>query len=69
MALRELIGRGTTYEREGKVFAWQFILPRKKKRFVEVKISSLRMVDSKGLTGTTNAEFDVTGTRKVGADE
>ena len=66
--IRKLVGRGSTYERAGKVFVWQFMLPQTKKRFVEKKIFKKYAVDSKAVTESQNSKFNVTDIQKVEGD-
>ena len=67
--LRELIGRGTTYQHAGKEFAWQFILPRTKIEFVKRKILKKYDVDSKGVTASRNAKNPIRDAQKVAPDK
>jgi len=66
--LKKLIGKGSVYERAGKVFAWQFILPRTKKGFVEKKIFKKYDVDSKGVTESRITKNTITDIQKVEVD-
>jgi hypothetical protein len=59
--LTELIGKGATYERAGTIYAWQFILPRTKRRFVELRITRKMDVDSKRVTAVSPSKFSITG--------
>ncbi len=60
--LKAMIGRGTTYERAGRAFAWQFIIPITKKRFVERKISRIGDIETKEVTPVENLKFPITAT-------
>jgi hypothetical protein len=39
--LRKMSGRLTTYERNGRVFAWQSIIPSDKLKFLELQIKKM----------------------------
>ena len=67
--LKEMIGTPTTYERAGRVFAWQFVLPKSRRGFIERKLSRKFHVDSKAVTGARNGEFDIADLRQGGVEE
>ena len=54
---RKLVWRLTTYERNGKVFAWQCCIPVEKLGFVEMQIKKNLSIENKQVTGEQKDKF------------
>jgi hypothetical protein len=57
--LRKLLGQGATYQRDGKAFAWQFVLPQHKRSYIKTKILKNKSVENKQVAEGHLAEFDI----------
>lgn len=55
--LKKLFGRLTTYERNGKVFAWQCRISNTKLKFVEMEIMKILGNKNQQVTATREAKF------------
>ncbi len=54
---KQLFKRLTTYERNGKVFAWQCCMPVEKLGFVEMQIKKYNDIENQQVTGADKGEF------------
>lgn len=63
--VRKIHGRGAVYERNGKVFAWQFRIPLTQLGFLEKQIGRISSIDNQRVTDVHFAKFGV-GERVVG---